>query len=59
MRRASGTREIIAGHDLAEISRPGAAWDDGEEAAELVRILTHLVQEHAHHLDIVTELATA
>jgi uncharacterized damage-inducible protein DinB len=56
------TREIIAGHDLAEISRPGAAWDDGEEPAELERILMHLVHEYAHHaghLDIVTELATA
>ena len=56
------TREIVAQRDLAEISRPGPAWDEGEDPAQLERILMHLVQEYAHHaghLDIVTELATA
>jgi uncharacterized damage-inducible protein DinB len=55
------TREIVAGHDLDEVSRPGAAWDEGESPARLERILMHLVQEYAHHaghLDIVVELAT-
>jgi len=54
------TREIVARHDLSEISRPGAAWDEDESPAQLERILMHLVQEYAHHaghLDIVTELS--
>jgi uncharacterized damage-inducible protein DinB len=55
------TRDIVARHDLAEISRPGPAWDEDEEPAQLERILMHLVQEYAHHaghIDIVAELAT-
>jgi uncharacterized damage-inducible protein DinB len=54
------SREIIATHELAEISQPGEAWDDDEEPATLERILMHLVQEYAHHaghIDIVVELA--
>jgi uncharacterized damage-inducible protein DinB len=56
------TREIVAQHDLAEISRTGPAWDEDEDPAQLERILMHLVQEYAHHaghLDIVAELSTS
>ncbi len=56
------TREIVARHDLAEVSRAGPAWDADEDPAQLERILMHLVQEYAHHaghLDIVAELLTA
>jgi uncharacterized damage-inducible protein DinB len=57
--QAVRTREVVEGHDLAEIGRPGPRWD-GAEPASLERILFHLVQEYARHLghlDIVAELA--
>jgi hypothetical protein len=44
------------GPGLAEMGKPGPRWD-GADPATLERILFHLVQEYARHLDIVAELA--
>jgi hypothetical protein len=38
------------------MGKPGPRWD-GADPATLERILFHLVQEYARHLDIVAELA--
>jgi uncharacterized damage-inducible protein DinB len=57
--QAARTSDIVAGHDLAEIGRPGPRWD-GADPASLERVLFHLLQEYARHighLDIAAELA--
>jgi hypothetical protein len=57
--QAAVSREVISGHDLAEVGQPGERWS-GDDPAPLERVCLHLIQEYARHLghvDIVCELA--
>jgi len=57
--QAAVTRQVISGHDLAEVGQPGERWS-GDDPATLERVCLHLIQEYARHLghvDIVCELA--
>jgi len=56
--QAARSKKIVEKHDLDEVGQPGGGWQ-GDQPADLERILLHLVQEYARHighLDIVREL---
>ncbi len=56
--QGESTRRVVESHELTDIGAPGERWD-GDEPAQLERVLLHVMQEyarHAGHLDIVREL---
>ncbi|MBA3234190.1 MAG: DinB family protein [Propionibacteriales bacterium] len=56
--QGESTRRVVESHELTDVGAPGERWD-GDDPAELERVLLHVLQEyarHAGHLDIVREL---